>query len=223
MESINKYRQKDLSFLKVLIPMILIVVGVVLFLNGSIGGKGSRQSFPNIPEPKQTEATGGTDFVVSGYNVHADYLYAYEIEALVVHTKNYYGSDFGTKLAPRDLALAWGSVAKYNNTVDFHWDQHGRWYFWQVNTYEELSTVGTVDDVNRQSSNNHLIAANSSVKKTIKKINTGDHIKLKGYLVNITATNSKGNPYYWNSSTSRSDTGNGACEVMYVTEATILR
>ena len=59
MESINKYREKDLSFLKVLIPMILIVVGVVLFLNGNVGKKETRRSIPNIPEPKQTEATGG--------------------------------------------------------------------------------------------------------------------------------------------------------------------
>ncbi|MCR5013096.1 MAG: hypothetical protein K6A72_12180 [Lachnospiraceae bacterium] len=221
MQSINKYGKKDLSFLKVLIPMILVVVGVVLFLNGNIGG--GRRSIPNIPEPRQTDAKGGTDFVVSGYNVHADYLYAYDIEALVVHTKNYYGTDFGAKLAPRDLALAWGNVAKYNSTVDFHWGQHGRWYYWKVNTYEELSTVGTVDDVNRQSSNNHLIAANSSVKKSIKKIKTGDHIRLKGYLVSITATDSKGTPYYWNSSTSRNDTGDGACEVMYVTEVNILK
>ncbi|MCR5597159.1 MAG: hypothetical protein K6G19_03210 [Lachnospiraceae bacterium] len=221
MQSINKYREKDLSFLKVLIPLILIVIGVVLFLNGNVGGRG-RRSIPNIPEPKQTEAKGGTDFAVSGYNVHADYLYAYEIEALVVHTKNYYGNDFGAKLAPRDLALAWGNVAKYNSTVDFHWTQHGRWYFWQVDTYEELASVGTVDDVNRQSSNNHLIAANSTVRKSIKKIRTGDHIRLKGYLVSITATDSGGTPYYWNSSTSRNDTGDGACEVMYVTEATIL-
>jgi hypothetical protein len=221
MQSINKYGKKDLSFLKVLIPMILVVVGVVLFLNGNIGG--GRRSIPNIPEPKQTDAKGGTDFVVSGYNVHADYLYAYDIEALVVHTKNYYGTDFGAKLAPRDLALAWGNVAKYNSTVDFHWAQHGRWYYWKVNTYEELSAVGSVDDVNRQSSNNHLIPANSSVKKSIKKIKTGDHIRLKGYLVSITATDSKGTPYYWNSSTSRNDTGDGACEVMYVTEVNILK
>ncbi len=221
MQSINKYREKDLSFLKVLIPMILIVVGVIVYLNGSTGGNG-RRSIPNIPEPKQTEAKGGTDFVVSGYNVHADYLYAYDIEALVVHTKNYYGNDIGAKLAPRDLALAWGTVAQYNSTIDFHWSQHGRWYFWKVNTYEELAPVGTTTDVNIQSSNNHLIPANSSVKKSIKKIRTGDHVRLKGYLVSITATDSSGNPYYWNSSTSRTDTGDGACEVMYVTEVSIL-
>ena len=222
MESINKYREKDLSFLKVLIPMILIVVVVVLFLNGNVGGNG-RRSIPNIPEPKQTAAKGGTDFVLSGYNVHADYLYAYDIEALVVHTKNYYGNDIGAKLAPRDLALAWGSVAAYNNTIDFHWKQHGRWYFWQVNSYEELAPLGTANDVNRQSANNHLIPASNSVRKSIKKIRTGDHIRLKGYLVNITAVDSSGSPYYWNSSVSRSDTGNGACEVMYVTEVSILK
>lgn len=222
MQSINKYKEPNFSFLKVLIPMILIVVGAVLFLNGNIGGNNDKRSVPGIPEPKQTEAKGGTDFVESGYNVHLDYLYAYDIEALVVHTKDYYGTDLGTKLAPRDLALAWGTVAKYNSTVDFHWDQHGRWYFWKVNTYEELAPVGTVDDVNRQSANNHLIPANSSIRNTIKKIHTGDHIRLKGYLVNITASNSGGKQFYWNSSTSRADTGDGACEVMYVTEATIL-
>ena len=56
----------------------------------------------------------------------------------------------------------------------------------------------------------------------MKRIMPGDHIKIKGYLVNVTASNSKNDVIWWNSSTIRSDTGDGACELIYVTDLEFL-
>ena len=81
-----------------------------------------------------------------------------------------------------------------------------------------MRLVGSVSDINRSSSNNHLVPSDSKIRSKIKKIRTGDHIKIKGYLVSIDGLDEDGNTFYWDSSISRDDTGDGACEVIYVTD-----
>jgi len=53
--------------------------------------------------------------------------------------------------------------------------------------------------------------------KKIKNLNVNDHIKLIGYLVKVNFDNGT-----WESSLTRTDTGNGACEIMYVTDVEVL-
>ena len=184
---------------------------------GSVSGQTSRASVAGIPDPVQKEAKGSTSFDLDGFDVKIDYLYSYDISALVVGTRSYSDYDIGGKLAPKDLALAWGKVAEYNDRIDFHWSQSNRWYYWQVNTYSEIEAVGGVDGVSQHSANNHLIAADETVKAAIKSINAGDYVRIKGYLVNVSASKPDGTNFWWNSSTERTDTGDGSCEVIYVT------
>lgn len=49
------------------------------------------------------------------------------------------------------------------------------------------------------------------VARAIEGVHSGDHVSFTGYLVDIT----KGG-YHWHSSRTRYDTGDGACEVVYV-------
>ena len=199
-----------------LIVLAVAVTLILLFIISFIRGLGRRRGIAGIGEPIQTEATGYTTKDMAGYEVDIYYQYAYEIEALVVHTKNYPGFGLASRLAPVDAAFAWGSVAEYNDRIDFHWRQSRRWVHWRVSDYSDLIPVGGEGGVNSQSSNNHLIPADSSVKRKIKKLKKGDHIKLTGYLVNVDAENKSGKVFLWDSSTSRNDTGDGACEVIYV-------
>ncbi|MCR5250493.1 MAG: hypothetical protein K6E50_07805 [Lachnospiraceae bacterium] len=206
-----------------LVPLLLLAaaLSVVFWF---VWKNGRTVAIAGIPEPVQTEASGGTTLYRDGYKVDLTYLYAYEIEALVLHTQDYPQTDLGGKLAPRDLALGWGSVAQYNEVIDFHWGQTGRWYFWHVDSWEELAPVGGEEEVSCQSCNNHLIAADSSVKRTIGRMRRGDHIKLKGYLIDLKAVSESGSSVFtWTSSVTRTDTGNHACELIYVTDARILK
>ena len=199
-----------------------IVIGIVLFIIAGvavfffISKMGRRRAVAGIREPIQKEATGHVDKTVSGYNVRIEFLYEYDIEALVVSTKNYKGSGVGDKLSPKDVALAWGKVAEYNKKINFHWKQSGRWVHWHVGDINDLDPVGGESGVGLQCSNNHLIPADKSAERAVKKIKKGDHIRIKGYLVNIDGTNSEGSIFFWHSSTTRSDDGDGACEVIYV-------
>ena len=200
--------------------IIIIIIAIVVFALVQHGGR--RRGVAGIGDPVQKPAHGGTEMEIDGYKLNISYLYSYDISALVVSTHDYAGTDLGGKLAPRDFALAWGTVAQYNDKIDFHWRQSGRWYNWQAKSYEEIEPVGGVEGVSKQSANNHIIPADDTVRKSIKKIKKGDYIKLTGYLVNIDGAKDDGSTFWWNSSTTRNDTGDGSCEVIYVTAVTWL-
>ncbi len=207
----NKIIRRQISVISVL-TMLVVLSGC-----GTVSGSTSRRSVPGIPAPVQEAATGGTSMQVDGYDVKIDYKYSYDISALVVGAKAYGDYDIGGKLAPKDLALAWGTVAEYNDRINFHWSQSNRWYYWQTDTYDEIAPVGGVDGVNTQSANNHLVPADDTIRDAVKKIDAGDYVRIKGYLVNISASKPDGTNFWWNSSESRTDTGDGSCEVIYVT------
>ena len=201
-------------------PVIAVLFFVIV---AAIGGymiwqNGSREAVLGIGEPVQTETEGYTDFDMDGYKVIITYKYEYDIEALVVHTKDYFGFGLQDKLSQKDLALAWGLPAAHNKDIDFHWDQSGRWYYFKLDSMAEAAKVGGVEVIAQQSSNNHIIPANDEVKSKVRMIRRGDHIRLKGYLVNVDAYKPEGERLQWYSSTTRTDTGDGACEVIYVTD-----
>ncbi len=199
------------------IKLVLAVIVIVSLGAYTTYMQGSRRAVSGFEEPVQTETEGGVDFTLKGYDVHVEYLYEYDMKGLVVHTRNYPGFGLGERLSGRDIGMAWGKVAALNDSIDFHWSQSGRWLRWNVDSYGELAKVGTEADVDRQTSNNHMVPADSSVRRAVNKIRRGDIVRIRGYLVNISARNSKGTTFSWNSSTSRTDSGGGACEVIYVT------
>ena len=206
---------------KIVFRIILLLVCAAL-AGYFVYSRGSRRAVAGLEEPVQTEAEGTVKLHHDGYDIVLTYRAAYETDALVVHKKNY-SSGLTGYLAPVDLALAWGDVAAYNTKIDFHWSQSGRWYFWNVDSYEELAPVGDESDVTRQSANTHIIPANGAVRRKIKRIRRGDRVKLKGYLVDMDAENSKGDKRWWHTSLMRTDMGDGSCEVMYVTDAEIVK
>jgi hypothetical protein len=70
-------------------------------------------------------------------------------------------------------------------------------------------------------SNNHLITADQRLRDRIDEVRIGDQIHLKGLLVNYSARRM---PHAWRqSSTTRHDRGNGACEVVFVEAIDILQ
>jgi hypothetical protein len=67
-------------------------------------------------------------------------------------------------------------------------------------------------EIETQSANMHMIPADSRIEKTLKSIRPGQKIRLSGDLVEANASDG----WHWKSSLTREDTGNGACEVIYV-------
>lgn len=199
---------------RMIILLIVLMIPILLFARNLM--KGKQRSVAGIREPIQTEASGEEYTKVNGYDISLAYKYAYDIEGLVVCTNDYFGMSPEDKISPRDVSLAWGKVAEQNVQVGFHWKASKRGLKNKVDSREKLALVGSVEDVLRQCSNNHLIALDPSVRKAVKKIKIGDHIRIKGYLVYVDGHHPSKKDFFWYSSTSRDDIGSTACEIILV-------
>jgi hypothetical protein len=72
-------------------------------------------------------------------------------------------------------------------------------------------------------SNNHLIPADTTIAQRIRTIRIGDQVRMKGLLVDYRVTSKGREIFSRRTSLTRSDTGNGACEILYVTEISVVR
>jgi len=134
----------------------------------------------------------------------------YQMSGVVVG-KGSYSSGWDGELSPMDLAVAWGKLAEPENGRYVEYSQGYRWYHyrWREGSPVDPSYIAS------HSSNNHIIPANENIRRAIKTIRKKDRIVLKGFLVNLQGT-AKGQALTWNTSLSRTDTGNGSCELFYV-------
>jgi len=70
-------------------------------------------------------------------------------------------------------------------------------------------------------SNNHLLTDRPELARAIRSVHIGDQVRIKGYLAEY--THHHGFNFFRGTSTTRTDTGNGACETIYVEEFEVLR
>jgi len=68
-------------------------------------------------------------------------------------------------------------------------------------------------------SNNHLISDDEFIREQVKRVRIGDQIRVRGYLASY-STEGGGKR---GTSTTRLDTGDGACETLYVEGFDIVR
>ncbi len=139
----------------------------------------------------------------------------YKIAALVVGTESYsYG--WNAKISPMDLALAWGKLAHPEFQRYVSYSQDNRWVIFNI---KKDSPLG-VAYVTSHASNHHIIPATQNIGYAVQTIKKKKKVLLEGFLVDIAGTYD-GRTVWWNTSLSRTDTGNGACEILYVTKARI--
>jgi len=134
----------------------------------------------------------------------------YKISGVVVSTETY-SSDWDGQSSPVDLAIVWGKLTEPENGKYITYSQGSRWYHYK---WKEGSPVDN-SYVISHSSNNHIIPANENICRAVKTIRRKDRVVLKGFLVNLRGT-AKGRTVSWNTSLSRTDTGNSSCELFYV-------
>jgi hypothetical protein len=139
----------------------------------------------------------------------------YQLAGKVV-SKEAYSSSWEAGISPLDLAIAWGKLAEpeYEKYISF--GQRNRWYFFE---YKPESPFDN-NYILSHSSNNHIIPASLNLSWALKTIQKNDKVILEGFLINLKGTNKRGE-VYWNTSLTRKDTGNGSCELFYVTKAKI--
>ncbi len=177
-------------------------------------------SLLNLPEPVQ-EATTNTitheiDDCTVTYTVKANYT----LVGRVVKKHYYLPYNTPNKISRYDFGMAWGEVANEENISQIKFRNDGQrflHYEYPTSLNEKLgSREAIVDSI----SNNHIIHANNRVLKLIRNVKEGQYIKIEGYLVYVHFEYGYGD---WNSSLSRTDHGDGACEIFYVTNITWLK
>lgn len=159
-----------------------------------------------VPEaPRQLTPAGAQPFQLQGYRLSPRA--TFEIRARVLSRENYRW-DEGADLAPIDLALGWGVMSDQAVLDRITIRQGGRWYFTRYDHPAPISDRQIID----HSANMHLIPANDWVADKLGDVRTGDLVQLRGVLVDA----DRADGFFWRTSLTRSDTGDGSCELFYV-------
>ena len=132
---------------------------------------------------------------------------SFEIRARVLSKEPYYLGRTAD-LAPIDLALGWGVMSDSAILSQIEISQSARWY----RTRYDLPPPIADKQIIFNSSNMHMIPARKDIERSLKKLREGDIVVIKGTLVDVDHDSG----WYWRSSMSRLDTGDGACELVYV-------
>ena len=194
----------------ILFILIFSILFYEFFIKEESVSYGSGTFAPLVP--KQKKVTSDEIFEFKKFKFTK--LASYNIKAKVLSRKDY--SDFGAVLSPTDLALGWGSMSNEDIIKDIKISQSGRWYNYK---YEYKYVKITPGEIAINSANTHIIPANDEVNMILSEVIKGNIVEMNGYLVSIEGKNN----FRWRSSTSRKDTGGGACEVFYVENLTVVQ
>ena len=165
-----------------------------------------------LSQPAPSPPLRGSDgsLHMDGYRITP--LQPFSIEARVLGREDYH-FDAGAAVSPTDLALGWGPMADPEVLRHITISQRNRWYFWRA---EQLPIERRQIEIH--SANMHLIPATPAVATTLAGLKEGQQIRLSGQLVRVDGDDG----YRWVSSLSREDTGDGACELIWVEQLAVL-
>lgn len=169
-------------------------------------------------EPQQSPATQakfGVRFKEIDYQIEPEF--DYDISGVIVSYRHHEGNSrmharAKDHLNMLDVCVVWGENAGsaaiqsfefWNGifTCNFKTKSHDDWLRFKP---EKLS-------------NNHLISDKDHIREKVREIAIGDQIRIRGYLASYSnAAGRRG------TSTTRLDTGDGACETIYVEEFDII-
>lgn len=193
--------------LKRLLGLLALCVLVVVFFPQ--GDRSWEEGVLVEQAPRQAPANRAS-FDHEGYRIDA--LATFEIDARVLGKERYW-LDRESDLSRYDVALGWGvmSDSRVLDRIDIR--QSGRWYRWRA---EQLPVPR--QQIEHNSANMHLVPADDYIERRIAGLRTGDLVRISGYLIKATATDG----WRWQSSLTREDVGQGACELIYVESIDIL-
>lgn len=176
-----------------------------------------------LQEPEQTaisraaftETVGGITYTIQPK-------FDYVLNGLVVSLhdagswKDYLHEKWNDNLNVLDLCVIWGrnvSESAWRN-IEFSSGQFTCNFFTRSSeAYHKFNQA--------QISNNHLLTANPDLARRLRDVRIGDQIRLRGYLAEY--SHHHGFAFKRGTSTVRTDTGNGACETLYVEDLQVLR
>jgi hypothetical protein len=163
-------------------------------------------------EPQQVTAVGETG-PIEYHGFHLKPLAHFSLDARVLHQK-VYRYDRQAALAPVDLALGWGPMSDQRVLNELNITQSMRFYWYEY----KLPPPIPPEQIVSHRTNLLVIPSTTEIASRCKSLRAGSLVHLNGELVEASGPGIAD----WRSSLSRSDTGNGACELMWVRELSVL-
>jgi hypothetical protein len=149
-------------------------------------------------------------------------LFAYELVGLVVSKHDaktwwdYLHREWNDNLNIVDLCVVWGSNVRSGSYADIHFSS-GQF----TCNFSTRSDAAYAAFDQTAISNNHLLTDHPEIAKKLRTVRVGDQIRFRGHLAEY--AHQHGLDFRRGSSTVRTDTGNGACETVFIDSIEIIK
>ncbi len=161
-------------------------------------------------DPRQTELDDAAIIPDGQFKLHPRAQFSADARVLSLER---YSQGALADIVPLDIAAGWGRMSDSDVLGKLEITQGNRFYYWH---YENEPPIPRAE-IEAHSANWHIVPASDGVWKSLKNVRVGAVVHLEGLLVDIEG------PEIGEIRTSltRSDTGAGACEIIYVESATV--
>ncbi len=144
---------------------------------------------------------------------HATPRAGFSVDARVLARRGY-SADRQARFSPTDVALGWGPMADRAVLAKLDIAQSSRWYH-----YGWLGTPPIAPEaIARSSANMHMVPATPAIAAALGKLQPGQHVRIDGWLVDLHDRVG----WNWNTSMTRDDRGEGACEIVYACRVAVI-
>jgi hypothetical protein len=207
---------------------IILLIAIVIFIFSYFQKNRLPKKEGILPElyqaPIQTE-TNEAPFKTERGGIIYDItpLFNYELYGLVVsghNSKNwldYYHEKWKDFINLKDVCVVWGENIQTGVYRDLKF-KNGSYTCYIDSKSGADKNAAYQKFKNEALSNNHLLSADESINKKIMKAQKGDQVYFKGYLAQYAHGD-----FQRGSSVTRADSGNGACETIYLTDFRIIK
>jgi len=186
---------------------VSLLGGIVLFLYLLPDRRIPRPPGILVPEaPRQTNLANQAPWGYKGYQLTP--LAAFSIRARVLIKEHYWlGREAG--LSPMDLTVGWGLMSDQAILDQYRISRGYRRFWWQP---RNEAAAARRADIITHTANIHIIPASDELARSLRELHPGHIVEMGGMLVEADARDG----WKWRSSLTRDDTGDGACELMWV-------
>ena len=176
-----------------------------------------------LEEPVQVEVSRQPiQLAVGEIDYQIKPLYKYDLYGMVVSKHNadtwwdFLHKEWNDKLNITDLCVVWGNNVRSGSYREINFSSGQFTCNYQTSSSEAWAAFDTT-----AISNNHLLSADPAVARKMRDVRVGDQIHFSGYLAEY--SHNHGFPFKRGTSTVRTDSGNGACETVFVESFEVLR
>lgn len=149
-------------------------------------------------------------------------LFSYDLSGLVVSKHNadswwdYIHRESNDHINVTDLCVIWGNNARNGAYQEFTF--FNQQFTCNIETRSEAAYAAFDQTA---VSNNHLLTVDKRLARLMRNVRVGDQVHFRGYLA--VYSHHQGFAFRRGTSTVRTDTGNGACETVYVEDFEIIK